>query len=345
MQRTALGLEARGHTVWIVSHPESRLTISASPGVRIISKRLGMDFNPVMIAYLVGLIKMHKIQVAVTNIQKEITIGGTAAKLSGIASVRRIGNENDINPRFWWRQRHLVDFTIAPSRSVLEKAEERSGPLDPERYTVIHNGCDPEDYSAEEILRQRRAWGLPDRGFVVGYTGQLAPVKGLDRLVEVFKRLVEVEPNVYLVLTGEGPGRADLEALASDLGISDRVVFAGFSSKPLRAAAAYDVAVLNSSQEGFPNTLVEYMAAGTATVSTDVGGVKEILKHGENGLLTSVGDNAQVFDAITSLLRDEALRRRLGREALRTVKTGFSERVMLDRLESILRSRISGRRG
>ena len=92
MHRTALGLEARGHKVWIVSHPDSRFTVSAPPGVRIIPKRLGMDYNPVMILFMARLIKKSHIDLVVTNIQKEITVGGCAARLTGIPSIRRIGN-------------------------------------------------------------------------------------------------------------------------------------------------------------------------------------------------------------------------------------------------------------
>ncbi len=341
MHRTALGLEARGHKVWIVSHPDSRFTVSAPRGIRIIPKRLGMDYNPFMILYLVRLIKRNHIDLVVTNIQKEITVGGSAAKLTGIPSIRRIGNENDINHRFRWRQKNLVDYTIAPSISVLDEAKKRVTWLDPAGYTVIHNGRNPTVSSREEIVRQRRLWGLSEKDFIIGSTTQLARVKGLDRLIGVFKTLVDSKVDAYLVITGEGPELPRLEAEAAGLGISERVVFAGFSDEPARVAAAYDVAILNSSQEGFPNTLVEYLSAGTAVVSTDVGGVGEILNHGENGLLVEVGDDRQLLDAISRLQRDRDLRSRLAQAGLKTIENGFSEDMMVDRLERFFQERIS----
>ncbi len=344
MHRTALGLESRGHRVWIVSHPDSRFTISAPRGIRIIPKKLGMDYNPFMILYLVGLIKRNRIGLVVTNIQKEITIGGSAAKIAGVPSIRRIGNEYDINHRFRWRQKHLVDHTIAPSASILREAEKRVNWLDPARYTVIYNGRNPAVHSAEDIAEQRRRWGLSENDFIIGCTAQLAKVKGIDRLIGVFKALVDSQVDARLVITGEGPELRGLEARAAALGLSGRVVFAGFSADPARAAAAYDVAVLNSSKEGFPNALVEYLAAGTAVVSTEVGGVGEILKHGENGLLVDVGDDKQLLDAIVRLQRDRDLKSRLARAGLKTIEDGFSEDVMLDRLERLFRERMSGRR-
>lgn len=341
MHRTALGLEARGHRVWIVSHPDSRFTVSAPRGIRIIPKRLGMDYNPFMILYLVRLIKRNLIDLVVTNIQKEITIGGSAARLAGIPSIRRIGNENDINPRFRWRQKHLVDHTIAPSVSVLDEAKKKVTWLDPARYTVIYNGRNPAAYSTEEIARQRRRWGLSEKDFIIGSTTQLAEVKGLDRLIGVFKTLIDSQVDAHLVITGEGPALPGLEAQAAGLGVSERVVFAGFSDEPLRVAAAYDVAILNSSLEGFPNTLVEYLAAGAAVVSTDVGGVGEIITDGENGLLVEAGDDRQLLDAISRLQRDRDLRSRLVREGLKTIESGFSEDVMVDGLERFFKERIS----
>jgi glycosyltransferase involved in cell wall biosynthesis len=279
----------------------------------------------------------------VTNIQKEITVGGSAAKLAGIPSIRRIGNENDINDRFRWRQKHLVDHTIAPSFSVLEKARERVGWLDPARYTVIYNGRNPVAASAAEIAVQRRRWGLSEKDLVIGSTAQLSGVKGLDRLIGVFKTLAS-RVDARLVITGEGSDLPALEAQAAGLGIAELVVFAGFSDRPGMAAAAYDVAVLNSTQEGFPNSLVEYLAAGTAVVSTDVGGVGEILQDGVNGLLVDPGDDEGLLEALTRLADDRDLRLKLGREGLKAIERDFSEDVMVDRLERLFEERIRERK-
>ena len=236
MHRTALGLESRGHKVWVVSHPDSRLTLSAPAGVRIIPKRLGMDYNPVMILYLAGLIRRNRIGVVVTNIQKEITVGGSAAKIAGARSIRRIGNEHDINPRFRWRQKHLVDHTIAPSKSVLDKAGETVDWMDPARYTVIYNGRNPVAPSAEDISAKRREWGLSEKDFIIGCTGQLARVKGIDRLIGAFKAFSEYQADARLVITGEGPELESLKRTMSlqaeadrspDILVEDRFMFSG----------------------------------------------------------------------------------------------------------------------
>jgi glycosyltransferase involved in cell wall biosynthesis len=336
MYRTALGLEARGHRVWIVSHPVSPFTRAAASETRIISKRLGMDWNPLAIVSLAALIRRRGIGVVVTNIQKEVVIGGMAAKLCGIPNVRRVGSEQDLSPRIRWRQEHLVNHTIVPCDAVLANARKLWPELDPRRFTTIYNGRDPATFEAGEILAQRRAWGLSTEHVVIGTTAQLAAVKGIDGLIKAFAELAPAHPRCRLVVTGEGPERDQLREAARALGVGDRTVFAGFSREPIRAAAAYDIAVLNSSIEGFPNSIVEYFAAARPVVATDVGGVAEIVRDGENGLLIRPGDLAGLVKKLALLLSDRELAGRLGRAAAGTLRSKFSEGRMISELERLL---------
>jgi glycosyltransferase involved in cell wall biosynthesis len=335
MYRTALGLEARGHNVWIVSHPDSPFTKTGPPGVRIIAKRLGMDCNPAMILFLVSFIRRRRIDLVVTNIQKEVLIGGLAARICRIPNVRMVGNENDLNDRIRWRQRLLVDHTIVPSDATLRNAMKRAGWLEPQQFTTIYTGRNPITYSKDEIAAERSRWGLSERDLVVGTTARLAEIKGIDSLISVFKTVAAKHANWYLVITGDGPDREKLEALAASLGIQDRVVFAGFSAEAAKAAAAYDIAVLNSSIEGFPNVIVEYLAAGKPVISTDVGGIPEIIRDGENGVLVRPGDDRDLLDKMLRLVENPDLRQRLGRSGIETVTKGFSEDIMVDRTETL----------
>jgi glycosyltransferase involved in cell wall biosynthesis len=343
MHRTALGLEERGHRVWILSHPESRFTKSAPAGIRLIPKKLGMDFNPAMILYLVGFIKRHKIDLVLTNIQKEVVIGGLAARVSGIPNVRRIGNEYDLNDRVRWRQRHLVNHSIVPCEFTLDAAVRRLSWIERDLFTVIYNGVNPAEYSPEDRAVIRHEWGVPVDAKVIGCTSSLGSVKGLEGLITAFGRVATDHPEIHLVLSGEGPEETALKRVAEASGVSDRVVFAGFTAEPTRAAAAYDIAVLNSEVEGFPNAVVEYMAAGTPVVSTRVGGVPEILTDGRNGLLIEPGDLDALVAGLRSLLADPELRRQLGEKARLTVEEGFSEAGMVDRVEALFKKTIGVR--
>ena len=344
MHRTALGLQQKGHQVWILAHPAGRLVRSASPQLSIVPKKLGMDYNPWMVFFLRRFIRKNGVQLVLTNIEKEVIAGGLASRLCRIPNVRRVGREDDFNERLrvQWHHRLLVDRCIVPCNAVRENAVKRAPWLDKTRFTTIYNGRNPVQYSKREIHDQRARWGLSPEHIVIGVTTQLSRVKRVDRLVRVFKEIGEACSDCRLVVSGEGPEAANLAAMANGLGIEDRVVFAGFSADPMKAAAAYDIAVSSSSFEGFPNTVVEYLAAGRPVVSTDTGGVAEMVASMQNGVLVPNGDEKKLRDAILMLLSKPDLMNRLSQNALKTVEERFSEDGMLNRLEKFFSDAIQG---
>ena len=183
----------------------------------------------------------------------------------------------------------------------------------------------------------RSSWGVPPKALVIGCTCALSGVKGLDQLIGVFGGLASVHRDAFLVLSGEGPEEAALRGLARSVGLQGRIVFTGFADRPIETAAAYDIGVLNSVREGFPNAVLEYMAAGIPVVSTRVGGIPEILTHGRNGLLIAPGDAAGLDDSLRLLLDGPQLRAELGSRAQQTVREGFTEDIMVDRVERLFR--------
>jgi glycosyltransferase involved in cell wall biosynthesis len=338
MCRTAVGLGKRGHAVWVLSHPASRLTRNRPPGVNLIPKRLGMDYNPLMIVYLIGFIRRHGMDLIVTNIKKEVVIGGVAARAAGIPNVRRIGSHEDLNDRARWRQIHLVDHSIVPCDYILNEAAGRLPWMDKRRYTTIYNGVNPVRSDPEGISRIRSGWGIPAGAVVIGCTCALSEVKGLDRLIQVFAGLASVYRDVFLVLSGEGPEEAHLKGLARSAGLEGRVIFAGFTDRPEETAAAYDIGVLNSLREGFPNAVLEYMAAGIPVVGTRVGGIPEIVAPGRNGFLIKAGDSAGLDDSLRLLLDSPRLRVEIGGRARATVRERFTEDIMVDRVEALFKT-------
>ena len=346
MARTAGGLERRGHAVWILSHPRSRFTDSAPGHLKVIARRLGADYNPFAIAYLVRVVRGHGIDVLVTNIEKEVIAGGIAARLAGIPNVRRVGREDDYSSRWRVRAHHrfLVDHCIVPCDLVRENAIGRAPWLDRREFTTIYNGRDVREFSSEDILTRRRKWGLSADEGVIGVTCRLKGVKSVDSLIRAFQSVHERCPGWRLVITGEGPERSALEGLASGLGLRDQVIFAGFSADPMLSAAAYDIAVSPSRFEGFPNTVVEYLAAGKPVVSTDAGGVEEILTDGENGMLVGCGDLSGLSDRLVYLAGSPGVRRSLSDRARETIRRGFSEESMIGKLEALLADVIESHR-
>jgi glycosyltransferase involved in cell wall biosynthesis len=344
MQQTAFGLEQKGHCIWILAHPNGRFFQTASKDLRVFPKKLGMDYHPMTIFFLIRFIKSHRIHLVVTNIEKEVIAGGVAARFCGIPNIRRVGREDDFNEKFKvkWRHRLLVDQCIVPCDRVRVNAAKRASWLDASRFTTIYNGKNPRRFSSEAIINQRKDWGLSENHMIVGVTSQLAKSKAVDGLIRVFAKISDKFPQCRLVITGEGSEKENLQTLARELGLSRTVVFAGFSDHPMQSSAGYDIAVSNSRFEGFPNNVVEYFAVGKAVVTTDAGGVTEMAKHQKNALVIPCDNDDRLYQSITALIEDAPLRHRLGKHARRTIEQGFSEGIMIDRLEHFFLKNIHG---
>lgn len=335
MLKTALGLCEKGHTVWILSHPDSKFNSKVKNYKNLVERKLGLEYNPLSIIFIKRFIKKYKIDLIVSNIEKEVGIAGIAARWAGIPHIRRVGSALDYKPSFKmkWNHKKLVDACLVPCNSLTEQVVKRVDFLSPQQFTTIYNGRDPQAFNLKEVATLRAKWGATPDTLIIGSTGQLLPIKRLDMLIEAFAMLLKKYSNMLLILAGEGREKGNLEALVRTLGIEENVKFIGFTEQPALTAAAYDFAVLSSSFEGFPNAVVEYFSVGKAVVATAVGGVEEIVKHNKNGLVTASGDIHMLVQNLEKLILDKSLRISLGEKALKDLESGFSEQKMIDDLE------------
>jgi glycosyltransferase involved in cell wall biosynthesis len=165
--------------------------------------------------------------------------------------------------------------------------------------------------SADAQTSANNLWAVPP-GARVLTVGSFKAVKDHPLLMRAFAGMHQ--PNARLMFVGTGAGEVSLRALALDLGVSDRVIFAGFQPDPTPFYQSADLFVLSSEHEGFGNVIVEALACGLPVVSTDCpSGPSEILEHGKYGRLVPVGDAAALVHAIQATLADPgdpALRKR-----------------------------------
>jgi glycosyltransferase involved in cell wall biosynthesis len=202
--------------------------------------------------------------------------------------------------------------------------------LDEGRVSVLPNPA-PEVPPLPPRQELRAELGLD--GDALAFAGRLGPQKSLD---VAFEALVLV-PGVTLAVAGDGPDRDALERRVRELGLAERVRFLGSlpRERVLRLFRAADASVLSSSWENFPHTVVEALAVGTPVVSTAVGGVPEIVRDGENGLLVPAGDATALAAAIGRFFADDALRERLAGAAAESV-AGHTEEAVFTRIEEEL---------
>ena len=210
------------------------------------------------------------------------------------------------------------------------------------KVEVVPNGISTTIRSdLPSAIEVRQSLGIPAAGPVIGTVGRLAQVKRQDILIRATKLLAERRPDIRLLLVGDGPERSRLEALARDLGIVDRVHFAGYQSCPEQFLQVMDVFSLTSRSEGFPVSLLEAWRAGVPVACSAVGGIPQIVTQESDGLLFPVGDEAAAARAFTRLLDDAELRHRLGQSGQRKVRDFYSLERMAAEYEKRYRELLS----
>jgi len=212
-----------------------------------------------------------------------------------------------------------ADHVIVPSQ-YLKQCVQAWG-VDELRIEVIHNALENPLAILPSGVRR------PNRIVAVG---RLTRWKGFEEIIRSISRL----PGADLVIVGDGPEREHLEHLARHAGVDRRVTFMGQlpHADVLAEVSSASVFVLNSAYEGFPHVLLEALLVGTPVVAAAAGGVTEIIRDGENGLVVQQDDAASITRAISRILRDPSLADRLRAEGRRTLEH-FSQKRMLDQLE------------
>jgi glycosyltransferase involved in cell wall biosynthesis len=176
-----------------------------------------------------------------------------------------------------------------------------------ERVFALPHGVD-----VTRFIRQPDARQDIDAIFV----GYLWPLKEVGRLLQAWQIVLKNRPSAKLVLLGDGPQRAELEAQATSLGIAENITFTGVVDNVQEWLSRAKIFVNLSNQEGVPMAMIEAMLCGLVPVVTSVGGVPSVVRDGENGFLVdSPADPATVASHIKSLLNDPALIARLHDEA------------------------------
>ncbi len=169
----------------------------------------------------------------------------------------------------------------------------------------------------------------------IGMVGRLGWKKGYPHALEAVALLRTRYPNLEVEIVGDGADRAELEALATRLALSDTVRFLGRREDVPDLLPRWSIYALSSVIEGMPNALLEAMAAGLAVVSTTAGGCGEVVTDGETGLLVPPADPKALADALDRLLSDAPLRERLGRSARTRVLQEFSLDAMMAAMDRL----------
>ncbi len=224
---------------------------------------------------------------------------------------------------------------VVPSQT-LEKIARTVWHQPPDRLLWIPNGVDAAALAVPPAPDAIPAFVRQPGEVVVGTLAGLRTVKNLPRLVRVFAdACAQAAVPARLVIVGSGPDEARIRDEAARLGMSDRLVMPGFLANPHLYVGLFDIFALSSDSEQFPISLVEAMGAGLPALSTAVGDVGAIVDPGNQPFIIAREDEAGQAAALAQLLRDPALRARLGAANRARVVRLFSKTAMIDRYRTL----------
>ncbi|HPF70041.1 MAG TPA: glycosyltransferase [Candidatus Krumholzibacteria bacterium] len=301
---------ARPHLLTLRPSPPE-LTPADCPHWALDVPRLASPGGLAAIAAVARRLRRERFDVVQTFFQDATVFGAAAARLAGVPV--RLGSFRDLG--FWrsrsqdWLMRRsypMLTGFVANAQVVRDHFAAHDG-LDPARIAVIPNGVD-----TAALPWVDHAGPTTDIGLVGNFNRR---VKRTDLFVRAAGMVAREHPEVRWHLLGDGQLRGEIERLAADCGLGDRMVFAGRIADVPGYLERLQVGVLCSDSEGFSNALLEYMFKGCAAVATNVGGNAEALAHGRTGLLVRPDDPAALAAALALLVRDTGQRRKLAQAA------------------------------
>ena len=210
-----------------------------------------------------------------------------------------------------------ADRIIAVNNQIINELQEAGVPY--KRIVLIPNGVEL------DLSKRKTDYGLNDPVKVV-FTGRLHPQKALDVLLKAFQQIIAVRPDLdwRLSIIGDGPLRLELEKLTNQLRITQNVKFWGPIHNVSDHLAKADIFALPSWAEGMSNAMLEAMAHGLPCVASRISANKDLIEHGEQGLLVAPGDSNDLAKAIICLADDERLRQKLGTSSFQEIEGKYN---------------------
>jgi glycosyltransferase involved in cell wall biosynthesis len=303
---------------------------------------------------LIRLINLEKPEIVHTHTAKAGTLGRLAAKLTGVPIIIHTFHGHVFHSYFGffrtrfflWLERLLAKFTdVVITVSEQQRAEIiRYKIAEPERIIAIPLGLDLKPFvdSAADPNELRRELKIDEHSKLVGIVARLVPIKNHLCFLKAARLVLDRYDNVRFMIIGDGELRSSLEQKARDLGIEDRVIFMGFQQNLEKIYAGLDIVTLSSYNEGLPVALIEAMAAGKPVISTEVGGVVDLILDGDNGLLVPTNDSKALAEATLYLLEHPKRRKTMGEAGRKKVFPYFDKKRLVEDIDNLYDNLLTG---
>ena len=336
----AAGMQSRGHRVIVHGAHGSRIVAEAPRfGVPAIALSIGRK-RPAGVLAMRRAFRATPFDIVNTHSSTDTWLTAAALRLGSrtrpvLVRTRHVSVPVPNDTATSWLYRKATTRLITTGESLRATLIRDNG-IDPARIESIPTGIDGSRFAPGDRLAARAAVGLAAGSRLVGIVATLRSWKGHRYLLDAIARLPDRDVN--LVIVGDGPQRAALEAQVDALALRSRVTFAGQQDDVALWLRALDVFALPSyANEGVPQALLQAMFCGVACVTTDAGAIPEIARNGETALIVAREDAGALADGLGRLLADDALRMRLAADARAFVAPRYGLPAMLDRIEAAFR--------
>ena len=251
-----------------------------------------------------------------------------------ISSVRVMGGEKKYFHYVEMITSFMVDHYVTVSESVKRYIIDKSK-ISAEKISVIYNGVNIKSQDNSYEQNPKMPFKIEDKDRILMTVGRLHKQKGHCYLIQAVSKVRKEFPKVKLLVIGEGEEENNLKKLVKSLDLMNEVIFAGLSSDMERILPMAELFILPSLWEGLPNALLEAMAAGKPVVATKVGGIPEIVVHGETGVLIPPRDTDALAIAIIDLLQNRLKAKDMGEAGRIRAGKRFSIYKMIEKTENL----------
>ncbi len=306
-------------------------------------------FSPAIISHIAHRLREGRFSLLHTHDYKTDLLGLIAARWVGVRNVATVHGYVPVSRRVTAYK--IMDlfalrfFSKVLTVSVGLHQQLISAGVPERKVLIAPNVIDVQEFTSRlsSVNRDlRRQLGIPEDSHVVSVIGRLIVGKGHRCFLESVQRILDTLPGTRFLIVGDGPLGEELRNFSVALGIQPAISFLGFREDIADLMAISDVIVLPSLEEGSPYVLLEALSLAKPVVATRVGGVPEMVEHGETGLLVPPGDPVQLAKAILHLLRNPEEARRLGRRGREVIIQRFCIERLVRKLAEVYREVLSG---
>ncbi len=335
-------LQARGHSVTVASTGGTQVPALEATGARHFKVPLSnkFEFGPnLWLSWkaLLPVLRENKFDIVHAHTRIAQVLARLLERFHGIPAVTTCHGffKPNLGRRLWpcWGR-----IAIAVSPAVAEHLQ-IAHRLPSNRIACIPNGIDTtgfdKHFTPEELLSLRSKLGIPPNDRVIGTVARLSTVKGLPYLLEAVALLSKTFPTIHCLIVGDGNQRQYLELISHRLDIAKHVTFAGAVQDTAPYLALMEVFVMSSLMEGLGLAILEAFAAGKPVVATRVGGIVNVVRDRENGILVPPGSGRDIAIATDILLSDKTLAQSLANGGRKTVENQFSLERMAGNIEKL----------